>query len=221
MKFLKPILLLIFALILFSSCRQNEESVVYKETGVVINYAGANHCSVVIELDNGQKILPLYFPEDFVFIQGQRLLVNYTELPNIMSTCGKGIACEITHVEEISCGAPLKEIELNEYNSLPNDPVFIHEVYTDGDCLNLKVSFTGGCRNHTFVLAKINDDQQENETALLELRHDANGDLCEAALSMELRFNITDLREQGYQQFMFQAVLENGGTFRELFKLNK
>lgn len=216
---MKHILLLLHALFLFAACRQNEEPVVYQETGVVVNYAGAEHCRVVIELDNGQKILPLYHPEDFVFFQGQRLLLNYRELPNIMSTCGKGIASEIIHVEEISCGAPLTEIGLNEYNSLPNDPVYIHEVFIDGDCLHLKVSFSGGCRNHAFHLAKINDDQQENETALLELRHDANGDLCEAALSLELRFNISDLREQGYQQFMFQAVLENGDTFSELFEL--
>lgn len=218
---MKYIILLFCSLFLFTACQQNEEPVIYQETGVVVNYAGADHCSVVIELDNGQKILPLYHPEDFVFYQGQRLLLNYLELPNIMSTCGRGIASEIIHVEELSCGSPLTEIEMHEYNSLPNDPVFIHEAYLDGDCLNLKVSFSGGCRNHAFDLARIIDDQQKNESALLELRHDANGDLCEAALSMELRFNVSDLKEQGYKQFIFEATLNNGETFRELFKFEE
>ena len=215
MKYLIFILIVIFSI---TGCQQNEEPVVYQETGVVVNFAGADHCSVVIELDNGEKILPLYYPEGFVFYQGQRLLINYMELPNIMSTCAKGKASEILYVEELSCGSPITETGLIHYNNIPNDPVFMHEAYIDGDCLHLKVSFSGGCRNHEFSLVYITDDQPDDQNPLLTLMHYANGDMCEAALSMELRFDISTLWEQGYKRFTLKSAPENGEAFIKQFE---
>lgn len=214
---MKQLSLFILSLILFTGCQQNEEPEIQQETGVVVNYAGAEHCSIVIELDNGQKIQPLDYPEGFVFIQGQRLLVNYTVLPNIISTCDKGTVCEILSIEELECGSPVTEIEPEDYSSIPNDPLTIHDISIDGDCLYLKVSFSGGCQNHTFNLIRVDGEHSDEETAVLELRHDANGDLCEAALSMDLRFNLSALNDEGYKQFIFNALLENGETYSEMF----
>ena len=154
---MKLLFLLLLSLLLVTGCKLNEVPEVYQETGVVVNYAGAEHCSIVIHLDNGKKILPLHYPSEFIFTQGQRLLLSYTELPNVLSTCGKGVASDILNVEEISCGSQLIEISQDEYHLLPNDPVFIHNTFIEGDCLNLKVSFSGGCRNHLFNLVKIQE----------------------------------------------------------------
>lgn len=216
---MKKLILFIFPIIILLGCQQNEEPVILQETGVVVNYAGAEYCSIIIELDNGQTIQPLRYPEGFVFVQGQRLLVNYTELPNIVSTCGKGIVSEILSIEEIDCGAPVTEPELEEYNTMPNDPVIIHEASVNDDCLYLKVEYSGGCRNHYFNLVKINEDDYEKDTAVLELRHDANGDVCEAALSKDLQFSLVSLKTSDYKRLIFKAILENGDTYTDLFEL--
>ncbi len=216
---MKPFILFILSLILFTGCQQNEEPEIQQETGVVVNYAGAEHCSIVIELDNGQKIQPLNYPEGFVFIQGQRLLLNYTVLPNIISTCGKGTVCEILSIEELECGSPVTEIVPEDYSSFPNDPLTIHDISIDGECLYLRVSYSGGCQNHSFNLVRADEEHSDEDTPVLELRHDANGDLCEAALSMELRFNLSTLKDEGYKQFIFKALLENEETYSEMFAI--
>ncbi len=216
---MKQIIISLFLIILFASCQQNETPAIRQEAGIVYDYAGIDHCRFVIELDNGKKIQPHYYPEEFVFYQGQRLLVRYAELPNSISTCGKGVPSDVIYVEEIFGGDSLTEIELQDYNNFSNDPVYIHLAFVKDDFLHLKVSFSGGCRNHDFNLLKINGGEQEENTALLELRHNANGDMCEAALSKELRFSLASLKDEGYTKFLFKAMLEDGSTYIELFLL--
>src|SRR5690554_1883234 len=194
---LPKIVLIVTSLFLFS-CSENEGKVVHQETGIVINFAGADHCSYVIELDNGQKILPLYYPEEFEFVNGQRVLLSYSELPNVVSTCGKGTVSEVLQIEEISCGFPLKEYEEETFYGMVNDPVILNGISVEGDCLMLNVSYSGGCRQHVFELAKLTDAEQEEGVAVVVLRHDAKGDACEAALTTDVSFDISGLREEGY-----------------------
>ncbi len=216
---MKQLIILISLIIMLVGCQQNEEPAILQETGVVVNYAGTDYCSIVIELDNGQKIQPLYYPENFEFIQGQRLLVNYSELPNIVSTCGKGTVCEIINVEVLDCGFPVTEAEGEELDTFPNDPVNIIEIAVNEDCLFLLVSYSGGCQKHEFDLVENNEKDADEDTAIIELRHDGNNDLCEAALSTELQFNLLSLKEKGYTKFQFNALLENGETYTEIFDL--
>lgn len=216
---MKQITLFIALIFLFTGCQQNDEQQVYQETGTVLDYAGADHCSFVIELDNGQKILPLYYPDDFEFVNGQKLLVSYSELPNVISTCGKGIVSEIVQIEEIACGSPVMVYEPEVIHSLPNDPVYLHNLTLEGDCLKLKVSFSGGCRNHIFELVKLDEEEEEEGIAVLGLRHDAKGDICEAALTMDLSFDVSSLKEQGYTHFYFQAQLPYDETYIDLLEL--
>jgi hypothetical protein len=216
------IYLLSITLILLAGCQQTEEPVVYQVTGTVLDYAGTEHCRFVIELDNGQTIQPLHYPEGFKFIEGQRVLVDYIELPNVISTCDKGNACDLISVEEIGCGMPLTDLHQHNYNSLPNDPVYLHEVFILGDCLQLKISFSGGCRTHVFDLARIHEkNPEESDIAYVELRHNANGDMCEAYLTKKLRFNLSELKDDGITRFHFSAQQENGETYIELFELEQ
>jgi hypothetical protein len=218
---MKQILYFTFAvLLLLTGCRQNEEPVIQHEIGTVVNYAGAEFCSIVIELDNGHKILPLHYPEDFVFVHGQKLLVSFMELPNIISTCGKGTACEIMQAEEIQCGSPVVEVELKDFHKLPNDPLQIQQVNIDGDCLRIKVLFSGGCRNHEFSLVHVNGIDTDENTLFVELIHDAKGDVCEAALSNELSFSLKKQKNEGYTKILLQAQLDNGEVYSELFDLD-
>jgi hypothetical protein len=216
---MKKIFLIISVLtIVFTGCQEKEE-LAFEETGVVVDYAGTNHCSFIIELDNGEKIQPLHYPGDFEFVQGQRILVEYVKLSNIIPTCDKGVACDILNVEELNCGSPITDLFAHNYDSLANDPVQLHEVAVDGDCLYLKLSFSGGCRNHEIELAQIHLDQNETEIPLLEIRHNANGDMCEAWLTQEIQFDLTPLKEDGITQFQLKALLLGGETYAETFEL--
>ncbi len=71
----------LFALfaILFTAC-QNDEEIILEDVGIVVDYASAGNCGYIIELENGAKIQPLYYPEGFTFSQGQRVHVQYAEL---------------------------------------------------------------------------------------------------------------------------------------------
>ena len=106
----------LFVAVLFTSCQQDEE-ITLSETGIVADYAGAGNCGFVIELDNGSKIQPLYYPDSFTFAEGQRVLVDYVELPNVISGCNLGTSCEIKSAEELS-GAPYVDLYYYNYDSL-------------------------------------------------------------------------------------------------------
>lgn len=207
---------LIFAVFLFAGC-QNDDEVFFKETGVVVDYAGAGDCGFVIELDNGNRIQPLYYPEGFVFAQGQRVLVEYMELPNVVPACDRGAASEIKFIEELGC-APYIDLYFSNYDSLPRDPVYLHEAFVDGDCLQIKLSYSGGCREHTIELARMHPWTASSSTIpTFEIRHDANGDMCEAFFTRELRFDLSPLREEGKTQFVLVAKLADGTFFNKIF----
>ena len=215
----KTYLIFILFAVFLSGCQEKEE-MTFQETGVVINYAGTNHCSFIIELDNGTNIQPLHYPEDFEFVQGQRVLVDYKKLPNVIPTCDKGIACDILNVEELGCGVMLTDLYAHNYDSLPNDPVYLHEVSVIGDCLQLKLSFSGGCKNHVIELARIHElNQEENEIPVLEIRHNANNDMCEAWLTQEIQFDIMTLKEAGITRFYLKALLISGDNYNELIEI--
>lgn len=210
---------LIFAALLFTGCQQDDE-VTLMETGFVVDYAGAGSCGIVIELDNGNRIQPLYYPNGFVFTQGQRVLVEYKELPNVIPTCDRGVASDIIYAEELNC-TPYVDLYFNNYDSLARDPVFIHEAYVDGDCLQIKLSYSGGCHEHTLDLARMHPwITGSNPIPTLEIRHNANGDMCEASFTKELRYDLTPLKLEGKKEFVLTAKLSDGNVYSEIFDLD-
>ena len=203
----------------FTGCSKSDEPVLLQGTGIVLDFAGTGHCSVIIELDNGTRIQPLYHPEGFDFTEGQRVAVEYFTLPDMVSSCGQGEVCNIVSITETGCGSPLILLNRDNYNIIPNDPVFLHDVDIKGDCLRVKVSFAGGCSTHVFHLGLVQLGQDENGTALLELRHDSKGDMCEAFLTKELSFNLEQLRKDDIRRIVFSATLLNGTTYTQELEL--
>ena len=62
--------------------------------------------------------------------------------------------------------------------------------------LTLSVSYSGGCRNHEFVLTAATAFVEADPYQLdLVLTHDANGDPCEAFPTEQLRYDLTPIRE--------------------------
>ncbi|SHE67632.1 NigD-like protein [Mariniphaga anaerophila] len=212
-------ILFVLFTVFFVSC-QEEEDLTFQETGVVVDYSGMNYCGFVIELDNGTKIQPHNYPKDFEFVQGQRILVDYVMLPNIISTCDKGTACDILNVQELTCGSPVTDLYANNYDSLANDPVQVYEATANAGCLHLKLSFSGGCREHVVNLARIHQENQDgNNIPVLEIRHDAKDDLCEMWLTREMQFDLSALQDEGAKQFYLKALLTNGETYLKLIDI--
>ena len=212
------IILLAFFSFVFVGCQQDEE-ITLTETGIVVDYAGAGNCSFVIELDNGNRIQPLYYPDGFSFSNGQRVLVEYIELANVNSGCDRGVSSEVTYIEELSC-ARFVDLYFSNYDSLSRDPVIIQEAFVDGNCLQIKLSYSGGCKEHTIDLARMHPWTASSSTVpTFEIRHNANGDLCEAMFTRELRYDLTPLKLEGFKEFVLTAKLVNGEVYNEIFDL--
>ncbi len=214
------IILFVLFLIVLTGCLKDDDEVLFQDTGIVVDYAGAGNCGFVIELENGGRIQPMYFPEGFTFSEGQRVLVEYVELNNIVSTCSRGVASEIKYIEELNC-APFVDLYFSNYDSLARDPIFIHEAFVDGNCLQIKLSYSGGCEEHTIDLAYMHPwVASSSNVPTFEIRHDANGDMCEAFFTREFRFDLTPLVMDGKTEFVLTAKLTNGEIYNELFDLN-
>ena len=206
-------------LIVFTSC-QDDDPVSFDAKGTVIDCADAGDCGFIIELDNGNKVQPLYYPDHFTFSQGQRVLITYTELHNVYTSSDQGLPCEITYAEELSC-SPYVDIYFENYDSLGHDPVHLHEAYMDGDCLYFKLSYSGGCQDHTIDLARIHPHTSNSSTVpTFEIRHNAKGDLCEAWFTREFRFDLSKLKAEGKTEFVLTAKLIGDEVYNKIFQLD-
>ena len=213
-------LIFLFAVfaIAFTAC-QNDEEIILEDVGMVVDYAGSGNCSFIIELENGAKIQPLYYPEGFTFAQGQRVHVQYAELTNVVPSCDRGTPAEIVFVEELNC-APFIDLNSNNPDSIANDPIFLQEAFVDGNCLQIKVSYSGGCKEHSIDLMRLPPTATSNSTIpIFEISHNANNDMCEAYFTKELRFDLTSLKMEGKKEFVMTAKLTNGEVYRETFGL--
>ena len=210
----------IIVLLLFASCQEQNEVIYHQETGTVVDYAGSGNCGFVIELDNGRNIIPVTYPDNFIFAHGQKVFVEYNEMPDIIMLCEKGAACEIKSIEQLSC-SPYVDLYFSNYDSLARDPVYIHDVYLDGDCLHIKLSYSGGCKEHIVDLARMHPwCATPPLPPTFEVRHNGNGDLCEAYITREFRFDMSPLKDEGATTFTVNALLAGGAVYSETFEYN-
>ncbi|WP_321287508.1 NigD-like C-terminal domain-containing protein [uncultured Sunxiuqinia sp.] len=114
------------------------------------------------------------------------------------------------------------DLYVNNFDSLENDPVTINEVLIEGDLLIVNLSYSGGCAEHEFNLARIHPScgTPPLPPPTFELKHNANGDLCEAWLTDTLAFDISRLRnsEDSQMTISFSANEYNDEYFH--FNLN-
>jgi hypothetical protein len=77
----------------------------------------------------------------------------------------------------------------------PLDPWTYRSHRLSGDTLTLSIQYGGGCRVHRFALL-IDPAFRESHPvqASVRLAHDADGDLCRALISEDLRFDLAPLR---------------------------
>src|SRR5690554_7911360 len=99
---MKKIILFISVVFLLAACQKEEEPAIKQAAGHVLNYAGANDCSIIIELENGKKIIPMQYPTVFKFYDGHQLLITYAVIPIVIITCDRGVSSPVFYNEELS-----------------------------------------------------------------------------------------------------------------------
>ncbi len=88
------------------------------------------------------------------------------------------------------------------------DAYSLNSVTVDGDMLNLSVSYSGGCATHEFRVCWSGDFSDAAVVPIettLELRHNGNGDLCEAYPTTELQVPISAIADAYRTQFTSRA----------------
>lgn len=80
--------------------------------------------------------------------------------------------------------------------SIEIDAFEISEPRISGDDLIFSISYSGGCQDHQFTLYStlaVMESQPPQASAWLS--HNGNDDFCEAYLTEEIRFDLTELKE--------------------------
>lgn len=103
-----------------------------------------------------------------------------------------------------TCGA-----ELGSGEAPFKDPIARLDGGITGDCVELKVSYSGGCKEHDIDLYWAGGwDKSIPAVAHLYVSHQSNGDGCEAIKSEKLSFNIKPLQTPGSGQVIVEVHAE-------------
>jgi len=206
------VVLLFAGLIFFSGgCQQVEyrfdipDNQMVKEAEII--YSGApevDGCGWLIRV--GDK---LYHPEnlaDNFKTENLPVLMNYIGTREIFR-CGRGgvsyKTIRILRMESMKNKNEVGILQKEQWDALKMDSYRMDTVFVDGDTLRLKVSYSGGCRDHTFKLWKLPPNALVPPPVELLLDHDAHGDLCEAWLTRWLAFSLRPIRINGKQEVTF------------------
>ena len=80
---------------------------------------------------------------------------------------------------------------------LQSDPFALNSASVTGTVLTISVSYSGGCRNHEFVLTAAESFQESSPVQLpMVLTHEDNDDPCEAYPTEQRRFDLTPVKER-------------------------
>jgi hypothetical protein len=132
------------------------------------------------------------------------ILIKYTNDPEEFR-CGRGgILYPSIKITEIKKDAKevgfLKDDEWKKYSM---DPFRLDSAYVKDDWLFMKVSYSGGCKEHELNLWKLPPNALVPPPIELALSHNANDDMCEAYLTRWLVFSLVPLRENGKKEISF------------------
>ena len=103
------------------------------------------------------------------------------------------------------------------------DPFDLESMEIVGDTVTLSISYGGGCEEHCFSLymSPATFFESYPAQANLYLRHDSNGDACEALISEDISFNLRPvalLYKKIYGQF--DEIVINVFEYKSNDKLN-
>ena len=91
-------------------------------------------------------------------------------------------------------------------NAIQLDPFDLEDIEIAGDTITLNITYSGGCKEHGFSLYMSPAAFLESYLvqANLYLRHNSNGDACEALVNESVSFNlrpIAELYKTAYREY--------------------
>jgi len=186
--------------------------------GVVKDMSDSNGCGLVIQLDNGTVIVP-YQPDSTLSLAvGQEVDIAYSEMPGNSYSCSAGVVADVTWMEQKGC-SPILEVKPDASSvssMLPSDPFTITSAKINGDCLEILLSFSGGCQAHEFIMTYQKLPNFETYYGQLKLGHNSHDDMCEAYITQTVSFNLAPLKDPNKD--MIRLVLVKQGD-KEGYKL--
>ncbi len=80
---------------------------------------------------------------------------------------------------------------------LPDDTYTVYgAAYAGDDILEIDVGYSGGCESHEWTLCWDGNFMESDPVQVtLDLRHEANNDMCEAYIEETLEFELDELRQ--------------------------
>jgi hypothetical protein len=172
-----------------------------------IIYAGApevDGCSWLIRMDD-----KFYHPEilaDNYKVENLPVMIEYIETRETYR-CGRGgvsyKTIRILHIENLKMKKEVSILQENQWNGLKMDGYKMDSVYVLGDSIHLKISYSGGCREHLFRLWKLPPNALMPPPVELLLDHDAQGDMCEAWVTKWLVYSLKPIRLNGTHDVPF------------------
>ncbi|MFA6483170.1 MAG: hypothetical protein WCW62_11365 [Bacteroidales bacterium] len=202
--------LVLGALGLFVSCHQEQDvNCPYGFKEGIIVFTGApevDGCGWMISFDspdNGVTYHPVNLDKDYQ-VNGLNVLVKYTADPEEFR-CGRGGATYPSiRITEIKMNAPAVGIlHDNEWDKYSMDAFRLDSAFVKDDNLLMRVSYSGGCRDHEFNLWRLPTNALDPPPIELALSHNSNGDLCEAWITRWLVFSLVPLREKNKHEVKF------------------
>ena len=109
------------------------------------------------------------------------------------------IACNNDDDDSNNCDQ-VTIVSSEQYETAPNDQLFINTLEINGDCLKINFS-SSGCSGDTWILKLIDSENiMESNPPQRNLRLSLrNEEDCEALITKELTFDINELRVDGNQ----------------------
>jgi hypothetical protein len=197
------------AIFTLTGCEGEQPDIVKESTGIVKDYSGLDGCGFIIELSDGTKLEPFYLDSSFIFEDDQHVLVEYAILEDHASICMVGYPARIYSVREISC-MPLEKVSLDfNIESLPDDPFEVDTVLFSGDCMDVVLWYSGGCKIHEFRMVELPllSGTPPVPPPTLLLSHQANKDACEAYIRETVSIDLTGLQKQDTSMVRFILTL--------------
>lgn len=186
--------------------------------GVVKDMSDSNGCGLVILLDDGTVVVPYQLDTTMSLAEGQEVEIAYSEIPATNYGCSAGVVADVTWLEQEGCSPiiPFKPEVTSVSDRLPSDPFKISGAKINGDCLEIILSFSGGCKAHEFIMTYQKLPNFNMYSGQLTLGHNSHGDMCEAMITRTVSFNLAPLKEPGKD--MIRLILVKEGD-KEGYKL--
>lgn len=179
-------------LIALSSCMDDfSDTENYYLDLAIMNHEGDNY---LITTDAGVKLMTETLPVDIDFDQNVRVNVRYKLLTPVDTSMGFSYW---VYVDEIGEVLTKEIVTINDENrdSLGSAPVKFYDVWITQDYLTVYFSFYAGTETHYFNLTFDEKEQANNDTILLNFRHQDNNDTPRQYYNGYITFKLNTLRD--------------------------